>query len=60
MNTRKQAKVFGGFKVSAEGRVLVSDLALLQDVQRELDRVSYSASTASASLAAHPHYNTNF
>lgn len=59
MNTSKQTKVFGGFKVTAAGRVLVSDLALLQDIRKELDR-AYAAPVAEANAAASPHYSASF
>ena len=61
MNTVKQLKVFGGFKVTAEGRVLVSDLSLLQDMQKELNpTASYSAAAVGATPAASAHYSSNF
>ena len=59
MNTNKQDKVFGGFRVTAEGRVFVSDLALLQDVQKELEQNAYSANAAEPVLAT-PNYSPNF
>lgn len=60
MNTNKRAKIFRGFKVTAEGRVFVSDLVLLQDVQRELDRKpSLSAGAVGASMAE-SRYSTAF
>ncbi len=59
MNTSKQAKVFRGFRVTAEGRVLVSDLALLQDVQKASEQNAYSATALEASAAA-SRYSSSF
>ena len=58
MNTNRQDKVFGGFRVTAEGRVFVSDLALLQDVQKEAES-AYSANAAET-VTAIPTYSPNY
>ena len=55
MNTSKQGKVFGGFRVSADGRVFVSDLALLQEVRAEADRQPVTPPVGSST--ANPHYS---
>lgn len=53
MNTTTQDKVFGGFRVSADGRVFVSDLTLLQEVRAEADRQPVTTPVGSSPADSH-------
>lgn len=55
----KQAQEFGTFRISAEGRVFVRDLALLQAIREELNQeaVTEKVTVDMAHVASMPHYN---